>query len=198
MTDETTPIKEPSSPEQPVVPPTEASNQPPKKPVYKKWWFWAIMVVLAIGVLGNLGDGESTVTAEPEEPAVEAVVEDEAPESAPEPEESVVEREPEPEPAEPAMTMGQEQAIGKARDYLAYSAFSRQGLIDQLVFEDFSTDDATFAVDHIAPDWDEQAAKKAEDYLNYSSFSRQGLIEQLVFEGFTQAQAEHGATAVGY
>ena len=29
-------------------------------------------------------------------------------------------------------------------------------------------------------------------------FSRQALIEQLVYEGFTQAQADYGASAVGY
>ena len=26
-----------------------------KKPIYKKWWFWAIAVVLVIGIIGNLG-----------------------------------------------------------------------------------------------------------------------------------------------
>jgi hypothetical protein len=33
--------------------------------------------------------------------------------------------------------------------------------------------------------------------MEYSAFSRGGLIEQLKYEGFTQAQAEHGADAVG-
>ncbi len=102
------------------------------------------------------------------------------------------------EPAAPAMTLGQEQAVGKGRDYLGYAAFSRKGLIDQLVYEGFNTADATFAVDTLSPDWNAQAAKKAQEYLDYSSFSRQGLIEQLVYEGFTQAQAESGVKAVGY
>lgn len=102
------------------------------------------------------------------------------------------------QPAKPVLTMGQQQAVAKGRDYLDYTAFSRQGLIEQLVYEGFSTEDATFAVDYIAPDWNEQAAKKAQDYLDYTSFSRQGLIEQLVYEGFTQTQAEYGASAVGY
>ncbi len=118
-----------------------------------------------------------------EEPAVEPVVEEPAVEP-------VVE--------EPALTMGQQQAIAKGEDYLDYTAFSRKGLIEQLVFEGFSTADATFAVDYIAPDWKAQAALKAQDYLDYSSFSRKGLIDQLVFEGFTKAQAEYGVKAVGY
>jgi len=100
--------------------------------------------------------------------------------------------------AGPTMTMGQTQAVGKAKAYLAFSSFSRKGLIGQLIYEGFSEAESTFAVDHVAPDWNVQAAGKARAYLNYTSFSRQGLIDQLVYEGFTQAQAEYGAQAVGY
>ena len=64
-------------------------------------------------------------------------------------------------------------------------------------FEDYSTEDATFAVDYISPDWNEQAAKSAEIYLEYSAFSRQGLIDQLMFEGYTRAQAEYGVDQAG-
>ena len=60
-------------------------------------------------------------------------------------------------------------------------------------FEDYSTKDATFAVDSRSVAWKEQAAKSAEDYLNFSSFSLSALIEQLEFEGFTRSQAEYGA-----
>ena len=84
-----------------------------------------------------------------------------------------------------------------AADYLDYSAFSRSGLIDQLEFEGYSTDDATFAVDALGVDWNEQAAKSAEDYLDYSAFSRSGLIEQLEFEGYSREQAEYGVDQAG-
>lgn len=39
------------------------------------------------------------------------------------------------------------QAIAKASDYLEYSSFSRQGLIDQLEFEGFTTAQATVGAD---------------------------------------------------
>jgi hypothetical protein len=97
-----------------------------------------------------------------------------------------------------AETIGQKNARESAESYLDFSAFSRQGLIDQLEFADFSTEDAEYAVDVIEVDWNEQAAKKAEAYLDFSAFSRDGLIDQLVFEGFTQEEAEYGVTAVGY
>lgn len=95
------------------------------------------------------------------------------------------------------MTAGQRNAVRSASDYLDYTAFSRQGLIEQLEFEDYSTEDATFAVDYISPDWNEQAAKAAEDYLDYTAFSRQGLIDQLMFEGYTRTQAEYGVDQAG-
>ena len=90
-------------------------------------------------------------------------------------------------------TAGQENAIESAESYLDYSAFSRQGLIEQLEYEEFSTADATFAVDHVTVDWNAEAVESAKSYLEYSSFSKSGLIEQLEYEGFTPAQAQYGA-----
>ncbi|RJW38678.1 hypothetical protein DXC92_18980 [Clostridiales bacterium TF09-2AC] len=96
------------------------------------------------------------------------------------------------------ITMGMKNALSKSYSYLSYSAFSYSGLVDQLEYEGFSTEEATYAVDNCGADWNEQAAQKAQDYLDYSSFSRSGLIEQLEYEGFTKEQAEYGASAVGY
>lgn len=95
--------------------------------------------------------------------------------------------------------MSQQNAVRKAQDYLEYTAFSRQGLIEQLVsIEGFSSADATYAVDSLDVDWNEQAAKKAKDYLEYTAFSRQGLLEQLVsIEGFTPSQAAYGVSTTG-
>ncbi|MDZ7918406.1 MAG: Ltp family lipoprotein [Rhodococcus sp. (in: high G+C Gram-positive bacteria)] len=102
-----------------------------------------------------------------------------------------------PAQTESGITPGQRNAVRAAKDYLAYTAFSRQGLIEQLQFEDYSTQDATFAVDYVAPDWNLQAAKAAQNYLDYTAFSRQGLIDQLMFEGYTSAQAQYGVDQTG-
>lgn len=101
-------------------------------------------------------------------------------------------------PAPAAPTTGERNALGRAHEYLNYSAFSYSGLIDQLKYEGFSDSEAQYAADHCGADWNEQAAKRAAEYLDYSSFSRSGLIEQLEYEGFTRSQAEYGVTAVGY
>ena len=97
----------------------------------------------------------------------------------------------------PVTSVADQNAARMARDYLAYTSFSRQGLIDQLVFEGFAAGVAAAAVDSLNVDWFEQAAKSAESYLAYMAFSRQGMIDQLVFEGFSIEQAGYGATAVG-
>ena len=95
------------------------------------------------------------------------------------------------------MSVSQENAVESAENYLEFQAFSRKGLIDQLKFEGYSVSDATFAVDHVNPDWNEQAAKSAKNYLDTQAFSRKGLIEQLEFEGFTTEQATYGVNQSG-
>ena len=39
-----------------------------KKPIFKKWWFWAIIIVLVVGIFGSGGksDEEATPEATPE------------------------------------------------------------------------------------------------------------------------------------
>ena len=101
------------------------------------------------------------------------------------------------EAAAKAGTVSQQNAKRAAENYLEFTAFSRTGLIKQLVFEKYSTADATWAVDHMTVNWNEQAAKSAKKYLELTSFSRPGLIEQLEFEGYTPAQAEYGVSKTG-
>lgn len=98
----------------------------------------------------------------------------------------------------PSPTMGEKNALRSARQYLSISAFSYTGLINQLEYEGYSTEEATYAADNCNANWNEQAAKSAKEYLDMSSFSRQELINQLIYEGYTQEQAEYGVTQNGY
>lgn len=94
-------------------------------------------------------------------------------------------------------TVSQKNAVKKAKSYLAYTAFSHDGLVAQLEFEQFSHADAVYGADNSGGNWNEQAVKKAKSYMDYSAFSRGSLIEQLKFDKFTQEQAEYGANSVG-
>lgn len=98
----------------------------------------------------------------------------------------------------PSPTTGEKNALISAREYLNFSAFSYTGLIKQLEYEGYSTEEATYAADNCNANWNEQAAKSAKEYLDMSSFSRQELINQLIYEGYTQEQAEYGVTQNGY
>lgn len=161
----------------------------------KKLVIGGIVAVLAIGIIGAAAGSpdepepsKAPVVAVESPVVTEAPVVDVTPEPTAEPEPTAT-----PEP-EDDLTASQRNAIDKAESYLAYTAFSRSGLIDQLVFEDFPKADAEFAVDALDVDWDEQAYLKALSYLEYGSFSLSGLIDQLEFEGFSKSQAKYGAT----
>lgn len=99
----------------------------------------------------------------------------------------------EPEESATTITISQQNALDSAKSYLAYTAFSYEGLIDQLEYEQFSTEDATYAADNCGADWNEQALLSAQSYLEYTAFSYSGLIDQLEFEEFTTEQATYAA-----
>lgn len=94
-------------------------------------------------------------------------------------------------------SVSQSNAVSKAKDYLNYSAFSHDGLVEQLEYEKFSHEDAAYGADNCGADWMQQAERKARDYLGYSAFSYTGLIEQLEYEKFTHDEAVHGADSCG-
>lgn len=83
-------------------------------------------------------------------------------------------------------------------NYLNVLNFSRQGLIEQLEYEGYSTSEATAAVDAYNVDWNQQAAGSASTYISiYPDFTRSELIEQLEYEGYTSSQAAYAADSVG-
>lgn len=101
------------------------------------------------------------------------------------------------EPSASSATTSQINALRSAGGYLRVGGFSHQGLIEQLEYEGFSNEDATYAADNCGADWNMQAAKSAEMYMKVKGYSRSELIEQLEYEGFTAEQAAYGADSVG-
>lgn len=97
----------------------------------------------------------------------------------------------------PNMTTGQKNALRSAESYLAFTAFSYEGLIDQLEYEQYSYEDAVFAADNCGADWNEQALESALSYLEFTAFSYTGLIDQLEYEKFTTEQATYAADNCG-
>ena len=100
--------------------------------------------------------------------------------------------------AHPAVvTTAMSNALRRANSYLGFMSFSKEGLINQLEFEQFTAAEATYAVENCGADWNDQAVKKASSYIKYMGFSHGGLVDQLEFDGFTASQAEYGVAANG-
>lgn len=132
--------------------------------------------------------------AEPEvvEPAVEEAAEAEA-ESAPMVEEPPTTT----QIIDDGLTTSQRQALKSARGYLSHTSFSHDGLVRQLEYEQFPTEDAVYAADNCGADWYDQALKSAKGYLSHSSFSKSGLQRQLEYEQFTEEEAAYGVENCG-
>ena len=193
-----------------------------KKPIYKRWWFITIAVVVILGFIGSIGNGDNeaqqasinkvsekeVVSSLDDEKEIVQTDEDEGKEEIKsdevieKPEEKLTEEPKEKLKEEPkedkvTETLSQKNAVRKAEQYLRTMPFSKSGLIAQLEFEGFSTEDATYAVNKIDVNWKEQAVKKAKSYLDTMAFSRSGLIEQLEFEGFTTEEATYAVDQIG-
>lgn len=155
--------------------------------------FLTFLMLVSCSACGSQAPAEEAVQTSPAKSSVSQLPAENlteapaAPEAAAEPEEEL--------PSD--MTMGQKNALGSAKSYLRFSAFSYEGLIGQLEFEGYTTEEATFAADHCGADWNEQALESALSYLDFSAFSYEGLIRQLEFEKFTAEEAAYGADNCG-
>ena len=142
---------------------------------------WGAIVIFGLWALGSIfpDAGESATPA----PATST--------TAPAPATSTTA----PSPEEPVAL---KNAKRTANSYLNTMAFSKKGLIEQLVYEGYDNATATLAVNSLTGvDWKQQAALSGASYLESQGFSRSGLIDQLKYEGFTTAEATYGADANG-
>lgn len=162
------------------------TTQKPKKKKMGKGCLIAVCVVLALAIIGAIAGGGATETpssaSEPDSTVQSTVVSSQNEET---------------ESAFANETTGQKNAREAAANYLSFMAFSHDGLIQQLEYEGYTTEEATYAADNCGADWNEQALKSAKTYLNNMAFSYTGLIEQLKYEKFTDEQATYGADNCG-
>lgn len=96
-----------------------------------------------------------------------------------------------------AATVGENNALAKAKSYLGTMPFSKKGLIEQLKYEGFTAKEAKYGASKCGANWKKQAEAKAKSYLSTMPFSKKGLIDQLKYDGFTAKEAKHGVSKCG-
>ena len=177
-------------------------NSKKNRPWYQKKRFAIPLILLVLGLISaqNSAPGEQTSSLnssqQPNASSDTQAEPNESQDSENQGAETEVDSEAESEAEDSSKSLAetpeQRNARESAEAYLRFSAFSRTGLIEQLEYEGYSFEDASYAVDEANADWFEQAEKSAESYLDYSSFSRSGLLDQLLYEGFSEAEAAYG------
>ena len=88
-------------------------------------------------------------------------------------------------------------ALKKAESYSKTMHMSKQGIYDQLISEhgeQFTNDEAQYAIDNLKADFNENALEKAKSYQESMSMSPEAIRDQLTSEygeKFTQAEANY-------
>lgn len=182
--------------------PQPATPDKMAKPWYKKWWGIAIIVVLALAIIGALmpkddASKEATTEDSPTPTATAEATPSETPaeETAAAPTEEATAA---PEPTEEAVPREYISALKSAETYLSFAGMSKQGLYDQLTSEygdKFSAEAAQYAVDNINADWNEQALKSAKTYQEMN-MSPAAIYDQLISEHGEKFTAEQAQWAI--
>lgn len=174
----------------------DSLSPPPQAPKKKvgKGCLIVIMVFVLLGIIGVIAAGMNSDTDKKVSSSTVKPVSSQAEPKPAENSSSSV-----PSSSEPQIdgTLGEINALRQAMQYISYTAFSHDGLVEQLKYEGYTDSEALYGADNCGADWNEQALSKAQDYLSMTAFSYSGLVEQLEYENFTNEQAVYGADNCG-
>ncbi|ELB51554.1 Ltp family lipoprotein [Enterococcus lactis] len=135
-----------------------------KKPFYKRVWFW-ILVVLVVFIVGGAlsGGDDNTVKSQTESSTSENISDTEYSSLSESQYSSTSTSVTLEESSNPSISsdssvesstsndvsLESSNALQAAKDYLDYSAFSKDGLYDQLVYEKYTPEQAQYAIDNL-------------------------------------------------
>lgn len=94
-------------------------------------------------------------------------------------------------------TMGQKNALSKAKSYANTMHMSKSRIYNQLTSnygEGFTAEEANYAIENLDVDWKRNALEKAKSYQNTMHMSKSRIKNQLTSnygEGFTAEEAEY-------
>ena len=93
--------------------------------------------------------------------------------------------------SDPTATIGEQNALAKAKTYVDFSDFSKEKLRGQLEYEGFTTDEIEYALDKVPADYNLEASDRAVLYYTTQNLSKQRIMTQLEFEGYTESQINY-------
>ncbi len=159
-----------------------------KKPIFKRWWFILIVLVVIIGALAPRGNKGKNTTDESQETTNTSTANANKDESK---QEKAKDTTKENIPKE------YQSALKKADSYANIMNFSKKGLYQQLTSdagEKFTEEAAQYAIENVKTDWKKNALAKAKIYQNEMSMSKGAIHDQLVSdagEKFTEEEAQY-------
>lgn len=169
-----------------------------KKPIYKRIWFWVLIVIVVIGINGamngNSDDKSSNNTSTSSQKTTESKTKT-----------STAKKE------TPKVLTGEDKALDglkgndlaqtkQAISYIKTAHLSKQGLYDQLTSEygsKMTPEEANAAIARIDPvvNWNNVAVVSAQSYRDTTNLTGQALLDQLTSEHgskFPADQAQYG------
>ena len=86
------------------------------------------------------------------------------------------------------------QALKKSREYIGVTAFSRRGLIKELIssINGFTNEEAEYAANNCGVNWEQTAVARVKWYKNKMSLSYDEIKKLLEYEEFTQSEIVYG------
>jgi hypothetical protein len=164
------------------------TKQKTQKKFYKKWWFWAIIIILAIAFAPKDSSENAAKSSDTKSTTATAIQTPDATQAKPQEE---------PKVQEPAVPAEYKSALAKATSYANTMHMSKQGVYNQLTSEygeKFAPEAAQYAIDNVKADWNANALAKAKDYQDSMHMSPAAIHDQLTSEygeKFTQAEADY-------
>ena len=162
-----------------------------KKPIYKRVWFWIIVIIIVIGATGGSGTDDSKEINS-------GNIESEQEVSQNNSENTTAENKSE-NKVEDNIPTEYKSALRKAKIYADTMNMSKTGIYDQLTSEygeKFTVEAAQYAIDNITVDWKENALKKAKLYQETMSMSPAAIYDQLTSEYGEKFTAEEAQYAI--
>src|SRR5699024_5653556 len=171
---------------------------PPPKPAYKQWWFWTIIGIIVVGIVGLIfallsGDDEDPAPTDPNPTEQSDPNPTEPAESLDATNDPEVEQEPEPaeDPANGGMAQGDggnnDEALAAAQDRIdgGYSYWGPEDLAGLLEIDGYDSEAVDYAISNLDVDLTEQATGEAQQLLDsdYNAYSETGIEDYLEYSG---------------